>query len=111
MTTEDDSALAVLRDIRNWIRAASYKSVRTLLTEALPDAKSRAVYQMLDGTKSVEQVRVACKMSPTGVISLMGRCVAMGLMEPRPDKKRVRLFDLNDFGLLAEENDTKSADA
>jgi hypothetical protein len=98
----DDKLLAVLTDIRNWIRAAAHKPVQALLEEALPDAKSRAAYQMLDGTASVDQVRTACKMSPNAVVALMSRCVALGLMEANADKKRVRLFDLNDFGLLSE---------
>jgi hypothetical protein len=96
----DDEVLAVLTDIRNWIRAASYGSVKTLLEEALPDGKSRAAYQMLDGAATMEQVRIACKMSPNGLVALAQRCTAMGLMEATNDKKRVRLFDLADFGLV-----------
>jgi hypothetical protein len=100
----DDTVLSVLADIRNWVRAASFGSVKSLLEAALPDAKSRAAYQMLDGAATVEQVRAACKMSPNGVIALAQRCTAMGLMEARHDKKRVRLFDLNDFGLTNSED-------
>ena len=74
-----------------------------MLEEALPDAKSRAAYQMFDGTASVDQVRTACKMSPNAVVALTAPCVAMGLMEANADKRRVRLFDLNDFGLLPED--------
>lgn len=96
----DDKILGVLTDIRNWTRAASYSSVKTLLEKALPDSKSRAAYQMLDGTASIEQVRVACKMSPNGLVALAQRCTAMGLMEAKGDKKRVRLFDLADFSLV-----------
>src|SRR6266446_5413832 len=96
----DDRLLAVLTEIRNWIRAAAHQPVQALLEETLPDAKSRAAYQMLDGTVSVDQVRTACKMSPNAVVALASRCVAMGLMEANADKRRVRLFDLNDFGLI-----------
>jgi hypothetical protein len=55
---------------------------------------------MLDGTTSIEEVRAGCKMSPNGVLALAQRCTAMGLMELKDDKKRARLFDLTDFGLL-----------
>lgn len=96
----DDKLLAVLSDIRNWTRASSYRSVKGLLEEALPDAKSRSAYQMLDGTATLDQVRVACKMSPNVLVALAQRCTSMGLMELREDKKRARLFDLGDFGLL-----------
>jgi len=99
----EEKVLAVLTDIRNWTRAASYASVKTLLESALPDQKSRAAYQMLDGSTTVEQARVACKMSPNGLVALAQRCTAMGLMEVTDDKKRVRLFDLADFGLLNDE--------
>jgi hypothetical protein len=98
----DDSLLSILTDIRNWLRAAAHRPVQELLKEALPDAKSRVAYQMFDGNASVDQVRTACKMSPNAVVALTARCVAKGLMETNTDKKRVRLFDLNDFGLFPE---------
>lgn len=102
----DQTLLSLLAEIRNWLRAAAYRPVRAMLEDALPDAKSRIAYQMFDGTTSVEQVRIACKMSPNAVVALAGRCVAMGLMESTADKRRVRLFDLRDFGLVPEgEND------
>jgi hypothetical protein len=102
----DDKLLAVLTDIRNWIRAASFQSVKTLLEKALPDSKSRDAYQMLDGNVSMEQVRISCKMSPNVLVALAQKCEAMGLMETNEDKKRVRLFDLADFGLLHEDKPT-----
>lgn len=108
-TQNDDRLLTVLTDIRNWIRAAAHKPVQAMLEEALPDSKSRAAYQMFDGTKSVEQVRIACKMSPNGVVALTARCVSMGLMEAQADKKRMRLFDLNDFGLLSDDGSKSGA--
>jgi hypothetical protein len=95
----DEKILAVLTDIRNWTRAASFSSVKALLEAALPNAKSRMAYQMLDGTASIEHVRTSCKMSPNSLVALAQRWTAMGLMEATADKKRVRLFDLDDFGL------------
>ncbi|HEY4932847.1 MAG TPA: hypothetical protein VII23_14855 [Terriglobales bacterium] len=102
--TGDDNSLAVLKEILNWTRAASFHSVKALLEEALPDLKSRAAFQMFDGSKSMDQVRIACKMSPNGLGALTQKCVAMGLLEVRDDKKRVRLFDLDDFGLNTSED-------
>jgi hypothetical protein len=104
----DEKILAVLTDIRNWTRAASFGSVKTLLEAALPDHKSRAAYQMLDGTATIEHVRISCKMSPNGLVALAQRCTAMGLMEVNEEKRRVRLFDLADFGLA---NAAEQADA
>ena len=100
----DDNSLTVLKAILNWTRAASFHSVKALLQEALPDLKSRTAFQMFDGTKSMDEVRITCKMSPNGLGALTQKCVAMGLMEVREDKKRVRLFDLNDFGLNTPED-------
>ena len=97
----EEKLLEVIVDIRNWIRAAAHSPVKTLLEAALPDAKSRSAYQMLDGTASMEQVRIACKMSPNALVALANRCAAMGLMDTNEEKKRVRLFDLGDFGLLS----------
>jgi hypothetical protein len=96
----EDSVVAVLTDIRNWTRAASYSAVKALLQEALPEPKYRAAYQMLDGNASMEQVRIACKMSPNNLVALAQRCTSMGLMEMKTDKRRVRLFDLADFDLV-----------
>jgi hypothetical protein len=100
--SDDEGLVAILSEIRNWIRAAAHNPVKLLLEQALPDSKSRMVYQMFDGTASGEQVRVACKMSPNAVVALAARCTALGLMSVDADKRRTRLFDLNDFGLLAE---------
>jgi hypothetical protein len=96
----DDVAIALLTEIRNWIRAESYTSVKSLLESALPDPQSRAAYQMLDGTSTVEQARTAARMSPNKLLAVSQKWTSMGLMEILPDKKRKRLFDLRDFGLI-----------
>lgn len=100
----DPELVALLTDIRNWLRAASYPSIKALLLEALPDEKSRSIYQMLDGKNSVEQIRTSCKASPNSVVALAQRCVSMGLIETTPDKKKIRLFDLADFGIAPAQN-------
>jgi len=79
--------------------------VKALLEDALPDEKSKLVYQMSDGAKSVGQIRATCKVSPNFVVALTQKCVSMGIMEQRSDKKRARLFDLSDFGLSPSQND------
>jgi len=99
----DDRSHSVLIDIRNLIRAASYESIKAALESALPDAKSRKAYQMFDGKTSMDRVRVACKMSPNALVTLAQRCTAMGLMELNGEKKRLRLFNLADFGIVAPE--------
>jgi hypothetical protein len=96
----ESNELEVLKEIRNWIRVAAHNPVKALLESTLPDEKTRIAYQMFDGKASVEQIRVACKMSPNAVIALANRCASMGLMETNAAKKRVRVFDLADFGLL-----------
>ncbi|HEX2839555.1 MAG TPA: hypothetical protein VHN77_15665 [Phycisphaerales bacterium] len=95
----------LLTDIRNWVRAAAYPLVKKSLEEALPDAKLRTAYQLFDGEHTIEQIRTKCKMSPNAVGLLGSKCVAMGLMEIKEDKRRVRLFDLNDFGMLDDDGD------
>ena len=97
----DETLLSVLTEIRIWIRAATYRPVRELLEEALPDTKSREAYQMFDGSVPISHVRKVCKMSPNAVVALTARCMAMGLMETNADNRRVRLFDLQHFGLMA----------
>jgi len=97
----DGALLSVLTEIHIRIRAATYRPVRALLEEALPDAKSRQAYQMFDGSVPYSQVHKACKMSPNAVVALTARCTAMGLMEVNAEKKRVRYFDLHEFGLMS----------
>ncbi|MEX0955272.1 MAG: hypothetical protein WDZ83_08690 [Rhizobiaceae bacterium] len=104
----EEKLLEVLVEMRNWLRVAVREPVKAALADALPDAKSRAAYQMFDGSASVEQVRVACKMSPNAVVALTARCTSMGLMEATPEKKRIRLFDLRDFDLLTTSEAPKS---
>jgi hypothetical protein len=99
-TQTEEKLLEVLAEMRNWIRVAVREPVKAALEAALPDTKSRAAYQMFDGSASAEQVRVTCKMSPNAVVALTARCTSMGLMEVTPEKKRIRLFDLRDFDLL-----------
>jgi len=97
----EDTVVGILVEIRNWIRAASFNSIRSLIEAALPDSQSRLAYQMLDGKTSLEQVRVASKMSPNKLVALTQKWVSMGLMEALPDKKKKRIFDLQDFGLVS----------
>lgn len=106
----EESLLEVLVDIRNWIRIASHDPIKKLLEASLPDAKSRAAYQMLDGTVTNEQVRAACKMSPNTLVAATNRWTALGLMTVTQDKRRMRLFDLNTFGLLNETDVGKPGD-
>ena len=95
----EEKLLEVLVEICNWIRAAAHGQVKISLEAVLADPKSRMAYQMLDGSASMGQVRIACKMSPNALLALANDCTSMGLMELNHDKKRVRLFDLSDFGL------------
>ncbi len=97
----DENLLAVVTDLRNWVRAASHGSVKALLETVLPDAKTRAAYQMSDGKTPIAEIRTGCKMSPNDVVALQSRCVSLGLMEVTTENRRRRLFDLQDFGLLA----------
>jgi hypothetical protein len=99
----EDSVVSLLIEIRNWIRAASFTSIRSLLETALPDSQARSAYQALDGTATLEQVRITAKISPNKLVLLTQKWVSMGLMEITPDKKKKRLFDLTDFGLISDE--------
>ena len=98
----DEQLLAVVTDLRNWIRAATHGSVKITLETGLPTEKARTAYQMSDGKSSVADIQRACKMSPNDVIALQKRCVSLGLMEITSGNRRRRLFDLQDFGLVGD---------
>jgi hypothetical protein len=56
---------------------------------------------MMDAsTPSMEQVRIACKIGRSTLFALADRWTAIGLMEVKDDKRRIRLFNLSDFSLL-----------
>ena len=103
----NDDLLAIATDIRNWVRAACHGSVKTLLETALADAKTRLAYQMTDGKTTIAEIRARCKMSPNDVVALQNRCVSYGIMEVTAENRRRRLFDLHDFGLIAQDKPTK----
>lgn len=95
----DTQLLAVLTDIRTWIRAAAYSNVKTLLQEILVDGQSRQAYQMCDGANSRDTICKVCRMGKNTLPALQSRCIASGLMMDK-DGRKIRLFDLTDFGLL-----------
>lgn len=105
----DAELLSVLKDIRNWLRAAAHRPVQELLEDALPTSKARTAYQLFDGTRSIDQVRVACKMSPNAVVALTARCIALGLMETTAGNKRIRLFDLKQFDIDVDDSEIERA--
>jgi len=88
-----------LSEILIWIKAACHPIVRKVLAEALPDTKSRLIYQLSDGKLGVDEIRRKAKTSPNAVSTLQQQCTASGLMTLNADKRRVRLFDLHDFAM------------
>jgi hypothetical protein len=97
-----DDLLDVLKEIALWTKAGSFESVGALLAKALPDQKSRLIYQLSDGSTTRDQIRVACKVSPNQVSHLWQRCSALGVMNSDESGKRLRSFNLLDFGLISQ---------
>jgi hypothetical protein len=97
-----DEIVEVLKDIRRWIRASSYGSVGDMLRGLLKDDRLRLVYQLSDGSRSRDEVKVIAKVGSGTVTDLWQACVSMGLMDVIGGK-RIRQFDLRDFGLITTE--------
>ncbi|MBC7784595.1 MAG: hypothetical protein H7144_12225 [Burkholderiales bacterium] len=97
MAIEQQQIAADIRELLVWTKAANFIAVRSLLREVLSDEKSKMIYQLSDGTRSVDEIRKACKASPNSVSELQQKCLLMGLMSTTESGKRVRLFDLSMF--------------
>src|SRR5437016_7993214 len=99
----DSESLATLKEILNWVRVGAYPTVKHLLEEALPDAKSRQAYQMTDGSNGSRLICRVCKIGKNTLPALQARCVALGLMADA-DGRKMRIFDLASFGMLEGDN-------
>lgn len=95
----ESNEVVLLTEIRNWVRAAAYPTVKELLKEALPDAAMRQAYQMCDGKNTRDAICKTCKIGKSTLPEMQDRCLALGLMK-ETDGKKIRLFDLRDFCLL-----------
>lgn len=99
MSTEAE----ILEQILVWTRVGFYASVKQTLTDVLNSEKKRQVYQLTDGERTGESIRVAVKVSPNDLSQLYKQCTSMGLMARAGGNRRRRLFDLADFGLAPQE--------
>lgn len=102
MPEDQDKVIELLSELRTWLRIGFYNEAKSMLADVLDTDKKKLAFQMTDGTTTAGGVRKALAMSPNGLLNLYNRCVEMGLMEITEDKKRRRLFDLKNFGLLPE---------
>jgi len=93
--------LKVLKELLVWTRVGFYADVKATLRDVINTEKKKLSYQMADGIKSGESIRVELTMSPNDLSDFFKQCTRLGLMEQLEDGKRRRLFDLKDFGLLS----------
>ena len=98
-----DEGIELLRELLKWTRVGFHPSVQAVLESALSDNRSRVIYQLADGARTVQDIRKAASVSPNKVLLVFKRCESLGLIEMLPTGQRRRLFDLNDFGLAPHE--------
>lgn len=101
--SENEKALAVLKELLVWTRVGFYATAKKTLEETLNTDKKKLAYQAADGVRSGESIRIELKMSPNDLFELFKQCTNLGLMEQLEGGKRRRLFDLSIFGLLPPE--------
>lgn len=101
----NECIIGLLRDIRCWLRIGFYAEAKQMLADILPDEKVRRAYQMADGTRTQDAIRKTVGISPNRLGAVFTQCTQQGLMEELPDRKRLRRFDLTDFGLLTDGSD------
>ena len=103
MTTTDDDT-SVLKELLVWTRIGFYATVKTTLADILNTDKKKLAYQLADGIRSGDSIRVQLKMSPNDLSELFKQCTNIGLMEQLEGGKRRRLFDLSNFDLLPKQS-------
>lgn len=100
---EGQATEQLLEQILIWTRASSFERVEALLKKALPTEKDRLAYQALDPDpskrKSRDEIKKEFQIGSNTLAGLVKRCLSMGLMK-REGASAVRLFDLNDFGMV-----------
>lgn len=103
----NENSLDVLREILVWTKVGFFGTAKKTLEEVLNSEKKRVAYQMADGTRSLESIRLEVKMSPNDLTELFKVCCNVGLMKTLDGGKRQRLFDLSQFGLEVKLEDEK----
>ena len=93
------STESILEELLVWTKVGFYGAARSTLESVLNTNKKRLAYQAADGTKTAEAIRAEVRISPNDIGALFKTCQNMGLMRTTEDGKRVRLFDLTQFGL------------
>jgi hypothetical protein len=96
MTTTDE----LLNELLVWTRVGFYGAAKQMLSDVLNSDKKRLAYQMADGERTGESIRVEVKLSPNDLSELFKQCTNLGLMERVDGGRRRRLFDLTTFGLV-----------
>ena len=99
MSTEEE-ILKVLNDLLVWTRVGVYHTAKAMLMDVLNTDKKKIAYQLADGSRSGESIRIEVRMGPNDLSDLFKQCISVGLMALAEGGKRRRLFDLTDFGLL-----------
>jgi len=97
----DEETLRVLKELLVWTRVGFYAEVKSMLGDVLNTEKKKLAFQLADGVRAGESIRVELKMSPNDLSDLFKQCTSLGLMEQLEGGKRRRLFDLSNFGLLS----------
>jgi hypothetical protein len=96
----DNYTQELLNEILVWVRVGFYGAAKDMLSDVLNSDKKKLAYQLADGSRTGESIRVELKMSPNDLSDLFKQCTSLGLMEQIDGGKRRRLFDLANFGLL-----------
>lgn len=89
----------ILQELLTWTRVGFYSSVKQMLGDVLNTDNKRLAYQLADGKMSKEAIRSEAAIGTDSLTDLYQTCVNLGLMEVTQDNKRIRLFDLTNFGL------------
>ena len=92
------------RQYFSWYRALNYQAMRHLLLEALPKPQQRLVYQLTSPETSSEEleselVKHGYKVPSRTVRSWQADWMRSGLLRGVSERKRERVFDLNEFGI------------
>ena len=107
MSENDLKIIALLEDIRKWIRFSGWNNVKNVLVENLQSDRDKLIYHFSDGENGIRDIipkveEYQNKTSFGGIHRLWQKWNKIGIVEPIKSGigyRYQKLFSLEDFGI------------
>ena len=93
-----------LKDLVKWTKVTSYPMVRNTLETVLDTEQKRQVYELLDGERTVTEIKKMCGANPRLISEWGQEWEGIGIVEESGRKgRRKSSFDLAVYGIAVSE--------